>query len=1365
MRRLLSLAVAAATLAALAPVLVMAALPAAAQAATSSQNGTLYLAEGNTLAGWNEFITILNPSSTETATVAVTYACEKPAGTKVSCGIAGDTVTRTVAPLTRDTITVNDPAQGGVNGVFTGVGATLRFDSPVVAERPMYMEQPQGAFSQIPAVLAGAHDARAVAASTLWYLPEGTTQSGFQQYLTLLNPGTDTVKADITYSIEGGSVVTRTRDLPPESRTTIDVVDPSSPGALGQQVVGLSTIVTGSGPIVVERPLYFDHDFGGGVGLVNGATDKPGARFAQADPGRLIFAEGNGLPDFEEYITVLNTENRAGTLSISYLVEGQTAPVARTCPIAALARLTIDVSQTGQSPCSLGRENAGSTVAKGIGADLSADVAIAAERPMYFVRDFPEIGTTNGAHDVFGLALPQEQASTFYFAEGSTRTGFDQFWTITNPNATDIVVAVDYLYQPGQGRTNETKQYSVPRNSRVTVQVFNPANGGVGRNGDTGYDFGAKAFSIDGSPFEIERPFYTRRSINGIVTDDGHDIAGATPQEVFGETTGGGVPRLALSKASAQTQTPAGDEITFTLTVSNPGSAAVNGVVVSDSLPAGSGVARSDGGAASGGTVTFAVGDLSAGSTVTRSIVVTTTVTGVFTNQASAQGANAGPVHAQASVLVTPAPPSARPRPAFHLDDGVDWGELDDIDGNGVGSGGDEVTETLRIANGLPGQAGYTRDLVATQPFLSGTERVITESVFGGQLGDDDFTNTILPFTFPFFGVPYDVATVSSNGWAAFGTAAEDYWDDSQNTDFRGPAYVVSQFYRGVMPNWEDLVLDQPPALLTEVIAPDLSAVAFQWEVSQCCPDPPVRNFEVVLFADGRIRFDYRGNTAPSNTANPSFQGISGGTGLSSLDVIGLNVTDTPAASVLYTPNPLGPVAPAPPGTVTASIPAGTEYVRGDARCLLTVTPTASTDGMVTCAAPLLAAGASDLFTIVWTTPADDRNLAFDGAWHTDALVRYDSDELALAGVPELESNYPFTKTVDDPTPPPASEVTFTIAAKANTEFINPVLTDTLPDGYTFVRSSFENCTANGQAIECRPLSGFSDYSGTIVATGTVPAGTIATNTAGWRADNATEEGAQVYVGVPPSATRTAVLRGENETPPNDLTGTGEISVTIDINAASVCYSVSVTDVVLPAAAAHIHQAVSGTAGPVVIPFPTAPDATGTATGCTTAPVALLADIVNNPRDYYVNIHTTDFPGGAVRGQLGFPGFATFSGSGVVICPSSCFQTSSGSANLDDEASSRSGLYNENVTVGAGSPCQTLTGTVQILLSPSPPMAGTLKPGESYVCGDLFVMNYDVTGGDEPPGQVRATGTWTSIGGPVFSETAAAVFSFDPPAP
>ncbi len=41
------------------------------------------------------------------------------------------------------------------------------------------------------------------------------------------------------------------------------------------------------------------------------------------------------------------------------------------------------------------------------------------------------------------------------------------------------------------------------------------------------------------------------------------------------------------------------------------------------------------------------------------------------------------------------------------------------------------------------------------------------------------------------------------------------------------------------------------------------------------------------------------------------------------------------------------------------------------------------------------------------------------------------------------------------------------------------------------------------------------------------------------------------------------------------------------------------------------------------------------AENCVIASAELAAAIVANPSDYYVNVHTPAYPGGAIRGQLG----------------------------------------------------------------------------------------------------------------------------------
>jgi hypothetical protein len=48
----------------------------------------------------------------------------------------------------------------------------------------------------------------------------------------------------------------------------------------------------------------------------------------------------------------------------------------------------------------------------------------------------------------------------------------------------------------------------------------------------------------------------------------------------------------------------------------------------------------------------------------------------------------------------------------------------------------------------------------------------------------------------------------------------------------------------------------------------------------------------------------------------------------------------------------------------------------------------------------------------------------------------------------------------------------------------------------------------------------------------------------------------------------------------------------------------------------------------------TPPDESGTSSGCVEADRGLIKDIRKNPAGYYVNVHTTEFPGGAIRDQL-----------------------------------------------------------------------------------------------------------------------------------
>jgi hypothetical protein len=111
-------------------------------------------------------------------------------------------------------------------------------------------------------------------------------------------------------------------------------------------------------------------------------------------------------------------------------------------------------------------------------------------------------------------------------------------------------------------------------------------------------------------------------------------------------------------------------------------------------------------------------------------------------------------------------------------------------------------------------------------------------------------------------------------------------------------------------------------------------------------------------------------------------------------------------------------------------------------------------------------------------------------------------------------------------------------------------------------------------------------------------------------------------------------LSGAEEVPPADPDGTGFAHLTLNSGLGEVCWSITASDITLPATAAHIHEAPAGENGDIVVTL-SPPDESGTASGCTVADRALVKDIRKNPSDYYVNVHTTDYPGGAIRGQLG----------------------------------------------------------------------------------------------------------------------------------
>ena len=116
-----------------------------------------------------------------------------------------------------------------------------------------------------------------------------------------------------------------------------------------------------------------------------------------------------------------------------------------------------------------------------------------------------------------------------------------------------------------------------------------------------------------------------------------------------------------------------------------------------------------------------------------------------------------------------------------------------------------------------------------------------------------------------------------------------------------------------------------------------------------------------------------------------------------------------------------------------------------------------------------------------------------------------------------------------------------------------------------------------------------------------------------------------------------AELLGANEVGPagGDPDGSGTANVTVNVGKGELCYSVSFRNIATPLFG-HIHDADAGDNGGVVVTLAAIAGAQGgVAAGCATVDRALLRDIVKDPSGYYVNVHTAEFPAGAIRGQLG----------------------------------------------------------------------------------------------------------------------------------
>ena len=122
----------------------------------------------------------------------------------------------------------------------------------------------------------------------------------------------------------------------------------------------------------------------------------------------------------------------------------------------------------------------------------------------------------------------------------------------------------------------------------------------------------------------------------------------------------------------------------------------------------------------------------------------------------------------------------------------------------------------------------------------------------------------------------------------------------------------------------------------------------------------------------------------------------------------------------------------------------------------------------------------------------------------------------------------------------------------------------------------------------------------------------------------------------PERQTLLAALSGAEEPRGGDPDGVGA-SFVMARRGRTLCFRIVARNIP-DAIAAHIHRGARGVEGPIAVGLFDGPRGNGDSlrsAGCVRASSTRLArEILRRPARFYVNVHTTAFPGGAIRGQL-----------------------------------------------------------------------------------------------------------------------------------
>jgi hypothetical protein len=123
-----------------------------------------------------------------------------------------------------------------------------------------------------------------------------------------------------------------------------------------------------------------------------------------------------------------------------------------------------------------------------------------------------------------------------------------------------------------------------------------------------------------------------------------------------------------------------------------------------------------------------------------------------------------------------------------------------------------------------------------------------------------------------------------------------------------------------------------------------------------------------------------------------------------------------------------------------------------------------------------------------------------------------------------------------------------------------------------------------------------------------------------------------------------AYLEGRQEVPPVSTSATGYARIFLNESAGTFTFRVVFNNLSSTQTASHIHVGAIGVAGPIVINLGDVGGTSGVIVGSGTITPAQIAAM--RQHQYYVNVHSTNNPGGEIRGQIGVKRPVDFDGDG-----------------------------------------------------------------------------------------------------------------------